>query len=72
MNFQNVLKLCGGRKVLFNNKTKDEGKRTKQLNQLLACVTDIGKQNGGIPFTDKMRRKSKTKVEIYTRTQNID
>ncbi|XP_002893789.2 immune-associated nucleotide-binding protein 1 [Arabidopsis lyrata subsp. lyrata] len=54
-----VLKLCGGRKVLFNNKTKDKGKRTKQLKQLLAHVTDIRKQNGGIPYTENMHRKIK-------------
>lgn len=57
--FQRILRLCGGRKVLFNNKTEDKGKKAVQINQLLAHVADIKKQNYGLPYTDKLRRKIK-------------
>ncbi|CAD5314419.1 unnamed protein product [Arabidopsis thaliana] len=41
-----VFRLCGGRKVLFNNITKDENKKAEQLKQLLAHLADVGKQTG--------------------------
>ena len=59
MKFQNVLRLCGGRKVLLDNRTTDKDKKAKQLNQLLAHVKDVAKQTGGIPYTDNMHRKIK-------------
>ncbi|CAL9217309.1 unnamed protein product [Arabidopsis halleri] len=42
-----VLRLCGGRRVLFNNKTTDEVKKIEQVKQLLAHVEAIEKLNGG-------------------------
>ncbi|CAD5314424.1 unnamed protein product [Arabidopsis thaliana] len=56
---KNVLRLCGGRKVLLDNRTTDKDKKAKQLNQLLAHVKDVAKQTGGIPYTDNMHRKIK-------------
>ncbi|CAA7045228.1 unnamed protein product [Microthlaspi erraticum] len=54
-----VLRLCGRRMVLFDNKTTDKDKKDKQLQQLLAHIEDVEKQTGGIPYTDKMHRKIK-------------
>lgn len=59
MKLQKVLRLCGGRKVLLNNRTDNEEKKAEQLKQLLAHVADVGKQTGGIPYTDKMHRRIK-------------
>ncbi|TKY65892.1 putative PHLOEM protein 2 A3 [Spatholobus suberectus] len=36
--FKDILILCGNRKVLFDNKTKDEKKRLGQVQQLLSLV----------------------------------
>ena len=57
--FQNVLRLCRGRKVLFDNRTMDNDKKAKQFNQLLAHVADVANQTGGKPYTDNMHRKIK-------------
>lgn len=54
-----VLRLCGGRKVLFDNRTTDKDKKAEQLNQLLAHVANVKRQTGGIPYTDNMYRKIK-------------
>jgi len=55
--FQNVLRLCGGRRVVFDNRTKDEGVKAKQVQQLLVHVAAIEKETGGNPFTDTMHRR---------------
>ncbi|KAL9858538.1 Immune-associated nucleotide-binding protein 4 [Arabidopsis thaliana] len=52
-----VLRLCGGRRILFDNRTTDEGKKVKQVQELLAHVAAIEKSTSGIPFTDEMHRK---------------
>jgi len=57
--FQGVLRLCGGRKVVFNNMTKDKIKNAKQVKQLLAHVEAIEKNNGGKPYTNEMHRMIK-------------
>lgn len=57
--FQRVLRLCGGRKVLFNNMTKDKVKNAKQVKQLLAHVAAIEKNNGGKPYSNQMHRNIK-------------
>uniref|UniRef100_A0A1J3HRM8 AIG1-type G domain-containing protein n=1 Tax=Noccaea caerulescens TaxID=107243 RepID=A0A1J3HRM8_NOCCA len=54
-----VLRLCGGRKVLLDNRTTDDVKKAEQLKQLLDLVAEVGKQNNGQPYTDKMHQKLK-------------
>ncbi|CAH2035278.1 unnamed protein product [Thlaspi arvense] len=54
-----VLRLCGGRKVLFNNRTTNKDKKADQLKQLLAHIADVERQTGGKPYTDNMHRKIK-------------
>ncbi|KAF8117184.1 hypothetical protein N665_0012s0188 [Sinapis alba] len=49
-----VLRMCGGRKVLFDNETKDEDKKTKQVQELMAHVATVCKNNDGNPFTKEM------------------
>ncbi|KAL6961918.1 Immune-associated nucleotide-binding protein 9 [Sarracenia purpurea var. burkii] len=49
-----ILNLCKNRRVLFDNKTKDEVKRAEQLQQLLSLVNMVIAQNGGQPFTDEI------------------
>uniref|UniRef100_A0A1J3D6K8 AIG1-type G domain-containing protein n=1 Tax=Noccaea caerulescens TaxID=107243 RepID=A0A1J3D6K8_NOCCA len=58
-----VLRECEGRKVLFNNKTTDQGKKIEQVQQFLALVASIGNSNGGKPFTHEMHLKIKEEAE---------
>ncbi|MBA0816338.1 hypothetical protein Gohar_001015, partial [Gossypium harknessii] len=51
---QDILGLCGNRLVLFDNKTKDETKRVKQVQDLLTLVNMVIEQNGGQPYTDEL------------------
>jgi len=46
--------LCKNRVVVFDNKTKDEGKRSGQVQQLLSFVNIVVSQNGGRPYTDEL------------------
>ncbi|PQQ16107.1 protein AIG1-like [Prunus yedoensis var. nudiflora] len=49
-----ILVLCENRCVLFDNKTKDESKRVKQVQHLLSLVNKVIAQNGGRPYTDEI------------------
>ncbi|GMI85103.1 IMMUNE ASSOCIATED NUCLEOTIDE BINDING 9 [Hibiscus trionum] len=51
---KDVLGLCENRLVLFDNKTKDETKRVKQVQDLLSLVNMVIEQNGGKPYTDEL------------------
>ncbi|KAL7131556.1 hypothetical protein ABFS83_12G011300 [Erythranthe nasuta] len=46
-----TLKMCGNRRVLFNNKTTDEAEKSEQLNQLYALLNEVADKNGGKPYT---------------------
>ncbi|KAK4490024.1 hypothetical protein RD792_000678 [Penstemon davidsonii] len=49
-----TLEMCGNRRVLFDNKTKDVLKKSEQLNQLLSLVNEVVDKNGGRPYTDEL------------------
>ncbi|KAL7200062.1 hypothetical protein ACSBR2_022217 [Camellia fascicularis] len=49
-----ILILCGNRRVLFDNKTKDEAKKAEQLQQLFSLVNMVTEQTGGQPYTDEI------------------
>ncbi|KAJ0085249.1 hypothetical protein Patl1_07556 [Pistacia atlantica] len=51
---KDILALCENRRVLFDNKTKDETKRAKQVGKLLSLVNRVIVQNGGQPYTDEI------------------
>jgi len=59
--FQRVLILCGQRMILFDNKTKDDEKKTKQVHELLKLIDLVRKQNNNIPYTDEMYHMIKVK-----------
>ncbi|KAL1219710.1 Immune-associated nucleotide-binding protein 6 [Cardamine amara subsp. amara] len=54
-----VLRLCGRRMVLFDNRTTKKDKKAKQINQLLTHIANVATHSGGIPYTDNMYRKIK-------------
>ncbi|KAL1219714.1 Immune-associated nucleotide-binding protein 4 [Cardamine amara subsp. amara] len=49
--------LCGNRRVVFDNRTKDEDKKKKQIEKLLEHVVAIERNNHGKPFTEDMHRQ---------------
>ncbi|XP_031390142.1 immune-associated nucleotide-binding protein 9-like [Punica granatum] len=51
---KDVLALCGNRRVLFDNKTKDEDKKNAQVRELFSLVDAVISQNGGKPFSDEI------------------
>ncbi|KAK7334482.1 hypothetical protein VNO80_26239 [Phaseolus coccineus] len=55
---KDILVQCDNRKVLFDNKTKDERKRLEQLQQLLNLVNIVISNNNGQPYTNKTFVKS--------------
>lgn len=54
--------LCGNRKLLFDNKTKDKEKQLGQVQQLLTLVDMVISQNGGLPFTNELFIELKVKI----------
>ncbi|XP_071714430.1 immune-associated nucleotide-binding protein 9-like [Rutidosis leptorrhynchoides] len=49
-----VLRLCGNRRVLFANGTKDEAKIAKQVQELISYVNTVLEKNFYLPFTNAM------------------
>lgn len=68
-----ILSLCGNRCVLFDNKTKDEKKRSGQVQQLLSFVNMIVSQNGGQPYTDELFAKlKKGAMKLHREQRKVD
>lgn len=64
--FQKFLESCKNRIVLFDNKTKDETKRAKQMQGLLYLVDSVIASNGGKPFSDKLFDELKVRSQLCT------
>ncbi|OWM67499.1 hypothetical protein CDL15_Pgr028362 [Punica granatum] len=60
---KDILNLCGNRRVLVDNKTKEQDKKTAQVQELFSLVDAVISQNGGKPFSDdifaEMRKGAK-------------
>lgn len=68
-----ILSLCGNRCVLFDNKTKDEKKRSGQVQQLLSFVNMIVSQNGGQPYTDALFAElKKGAMKLHREQRKVD
>lgn len=68
-----ILSLCGNRCVLFDNKTKDEKKRSGQVQQLLSFVNLIVLQNGGQPYTDELFAElKKGAMKLHREQRKVD
>lgn len=48
------MSLCEERRVLFNNKTKNEWDKAKQVYELFMFVDLISEKNDGKPYTDSL------------------
>ncbi|GJN02861.1 hypothetical protein PR202_ga20250 [Eleusine coracana subsp. coracana] len=51
---QRMVKLCGDRVILFDNKTSDVRQQQKQLEKLLDTVDSVIQRNDGKPFSNQM------------------
>ncbi|XP_071722415.1 LOW QUALITY PROTEIN: immune-associated nucleotide-binding protein 9-like [Rutidosis leptorrhynchoides] len=49
-----TLALCGNRRVVFDNKSKDKAKKAEQVQQLLSLVNMVISENGGMPYRDEL------------------
>ncbi|KAK9080221.1 hypothetical protein SSX86_001897 [Deinandra increscens subsp. villosa] len=49
-----TLRLCGNRCVVFDNRTKDQRKKTQQVQALLSLVNAVLTENKGKPYTDEV------------------
>ena len=53
---QETIRVCGGRVLLFDNKSSDEMQQQqhKQLSELFDAVDSLTARNGGKPFSNQM------------------
>ncbi|BAT92909.1 hypothetical protein LR48_Vigan05g058400 [Vigna angularis] len=68
---EDILTLCGNRKVLFNNRTKDENKRLEQVQQLLNLVDAVMSHNAGQPFTNELFKRLKEKATETEKAETL-
>lgn len=53
--------MCENRFVLFDNKTKDENKKSDQVKKLVSFVNTVSLNNAGKPYTNEMFNELKVK-----------
>ncbi|KAG2375439.1 Immune-associated nucleotide-binding protein [Vigna angularis] len=68
---EEILDLCENRVVLFDNKTKDEGKRSGQVQELLYFVNIVLSRNGGRPYTDELFTELKVESKLSEATMKL-
>ncbi|CAI9115077.1 OLC1v1015911C1 [Oldenlandia corymbosa var. corymbosa] len=56
---QDLLEDCGNRKIVFNNRAKDEETKAQQRQQLLHLIANILVKNGGKPYTHEIYEQFK-------------
>ncbi|KAK9049072.1 hypothetical protein SSX86_031962 [Deinandra increscens subsp. villosa] len=71
-----ILHQCGDRCVLFENRTKDEAKKSSQVKQLLSYVNMVLEKNDGQPYTNEVwamfqEEVSENESAILTRTEEV-
>ncbi|KAK7401455.1 hypothetical protein VNO78_12954 [Psophocarpus tetragonolobus] len=74
---KDILILCDNRKVLFDNKSKNEKKQQGQIQQLLNLVDIVMSKNGGRPYTHQLfkeliKDKSRLKEESIHLSKNLE
>ncbi|WVY99322.1 hypothetical protein V8G54_025392 [Vigna mungo] len=68
---KDILLQCDNRKVLFDNKTKDEKKQLQQVQQLLNLVNIVISKNNGQPYTNKTFVRSQEGSKLKEETANL-
>ncbi|KAI3956470.1 hypothetical protein MKX01_016883 [Papaver californicum] len=74
--FLDVIKLCGNRVLLFDNKTKDEKQRVEQVESLMSLVNSLIAHNSGLPYTnelfEEMKKGATLKPEINNQNDRLE
>ncbi|XP_043721455.1 immune-associated nucleotide-binding protein 9-like [Telopea speciosissima] len=70
--FQEILRLCKNRVVLFDNKTKSETKQVRQVRQLLSLVNMVIAENGGQPYSDAFLAEVKEGARKLREKQEVE
>ncbi|KAM7460966.1 hypothetical protein LguiA_029096 [Lonicera macranthoides] len=67
-----ILLLCENRRVLFDNKTKDVKKKTKQVQELLSLVDAVLTKNGRKPYTHDIFVEMKNDaLKLHDQTERV-
>ncbi|KAI3966391.1 hypothetical protein MKW92_046920 [Papaver armeniacum] len=69
---RDVIKLCGNRVVLFDNKTKDEKQRLEQVESLMSLVNLLIAHNNGQPYTNELFEEMKISNQNYQLDEHIN
>ncbi|KAL6512143.1 hypothetical protein OROGR_021740 [Orobanche gracilis] len=68
-----TLEMCGNRYVLFDNRTKNVGKKSGQLKQLYRLVDAVVSNNGGKPYTNELFVElKKGVVKLHDQTDEVN
>ncbi|XP_020581629.1 immune-associated nucleotide-binding protein 1-like [Phalaenopsis equestris] len=67
---KNFILLCQKRVIIFDNMTKNEAKRERQVRQLISLIDDVVAINGGKPFTRQIYERALCQQQI--KKQNKD
>ncbi|KAK7401382.1 hypothetical protein VNO78_12811 [Psophocarpus tetragonolobus] len=68
---KDIIVLCGNRKMIFDNKTKDKAKQLGQVQQLFDLMNMTISQNGGQPFTNELFIKLKERTIMRDNKQKV-
>lgn len=56
--WQEFLKKCGNRKIVFDNKSKDKVKKESQVESLLQIIDNMLLANGGSPYANELFKEA--------------
>ncbi|ESQ33408.1 hypothetical protein EUTSA_v10008214mg [Eutrema salsugineum] len=62
-----LLVLCENRMVVFDNRTKDEAKKTKQVHDLLTVIDLVRKHTENKPYTEAMYQQIKEETDRHNK-----
>ncbi|KAM0019283.1 putative AIG1-type guanine nucleotide-binding (G) domain-containing protein [Helianthus debilis subsp. tardiflorus] len=67
-----TLSLCGDRCVVFDNRTKDQRKKTQQVQELLSLVNMVLTKNNGKPYTDEIFNELRRgTMKLHEQTEEV-
>eukprot|EP00850_Spirogloea_muscicola_P004704 SM000020S06054 [mRNA] locus=s20:700496:708748:+ [translate_table: standard] len=69
---QALLRRCGDRKAVFDNKTKDPAKQERQTQELLNMVDSLVQSNGGQPYTNVLFQEAKEAAEAAKEAKEVE
>ncbi|KAJ9567023.1 hypothetical protein OSB04_002989 [Centaurea solstitialis] len=72
VSLKETLSMCGGRCVVFDNRTKDQMKKENQVHELLSLVNMVLAKNNGKPYTDEIFSELKRgTMKLHAQTEQV-